>query len=358
MFRVEECILHVGTEKTGSTTLQFFLGLNRVALLEQGVFVPSSIAPHAAAGILNHIDLTTASRTNVTEFDDLQIDAGITSAQDIEKHRNCVIQRLSEELSIIGTNPKRLIISNEHIQSRLRSDRELRNLRDLLEPYCDRFRIAVYLRAQHEMAESVTSTAIKNGQTEIRLIPTFSDENGFDPVLGVDVDYFDHFKLLSRLSKVFGQDAIDVRLYESSALINGDVVDDFFSRLNIDITSMCRPARVNTGLSASALRFLAVANKYFKDIPQGETARGAVRDYLADVSRGKNAKPSKRMVTDFLAIFAESNELVRRRWFPLRPALFEVALTQYPEVMALPELSEEDVFAFLAGFAIRVTTGR
>ena len=33
-------ILHIGTEKTGTTSIQEFLGINRAALAEQGLHVP------------------------------------------------------------------------------------------------------------------------------------------------------------------------------------------------------------------------------------------------------------------------------------------------------------------------------
>ena len=48
---IDECILHIGTEKTGTTSIQKFLATNRTLLKANGVLYPLS------PGKVNHIGL-------------------------------------------------------------------------------------------------------------------------------------------------------------------------------------------------------------------------------------------------------------------------------------------------------------
>ena len=41
----KKCILHIGMEKTGTTSIQSFLALNREELLRRGLFMPISLTP-------------------------------------------------------------------------------------------------------------------------------------------------------------------------------------------------------------------------------------------------------------------------------------------------------------------------
>lgn len=59
-----KCFLHIGTEKTATTTIQSFLSLNRKRLREYGYFYPESI------GFLNHSSLSIAAY-ELTKRDDL-----------------------------------------------------------------------------------------------------------------------------------------------------------------------------------------------------------------------------------------------------------------------------------------------
>jgi hypothetical protein len=349
MKKAKTCILHVGTEKTGTTALQRFLGLNHEALLKQGIFVPRSIAPHAEFGILNHIDLTIAASESVRRADDLQQAAGIKVADDLLRHRGEVEQKLADELNNLSEDPTFLLLSNEHIHSRLRLPSELFRLRGLLQPFCEDFRVIVYLRPQFELAESVASTAVRNGQSTLRLVPEFPTGGGFDPILGVDQGYFDYHALLERLSAAFGSESIAVRLYSPDSLSEGDIVKDFFQRMDVETISMIRPGRPNQGLGKEALSFLMNINRHFSTIAGTEACRQLVVEHLDEVGGGAGYKPDRPSVLAFMQKFADSNEKVRRRWFPDRPQLFSVALDRYPDRAEDFELSERTLYGYIAG---------
>ena len=61
-----ECIVHIGTEKTGSTSLQRFLSLNRSSLLENGIAYTKTLGETVNNGICL-LSYSTERRDNLTQ---------------------------------------------------------------------------------------------------------------------------------------------------------------------------------------------------------------------------------------------------------------------------------------------------
>jgi hypothetical protein len=340
------CILHVGTEKTGSTSLQRFLGMHADRLLERGLFVPSSLTPYKASGNFNHIFLSTASRAVRVRPDDLQRQFGLNGAKAVEEHREHVIAALKSEIEALSRPPRQMLLSNEHIHSRLRTEDDLSRLKSLLGGFCESFRVIVYLRPQHQVAQSIAITAVRGGKTEFRPIPDFSSNNGFDPVLGVDFDYFDYDSLLRRLARVFGDKALDVRLYDRTAMIGGDILEDFFGRIGTDINGLQRPERENSSLDPVASLFLAAVNRHLAGSPALPDCRKFILSYTARARRGSGPSASRSDIQRFMDQFSASNEAVRSRWFPSQKTLFQPGDEATPSHEAVRpfNLSENEIF--------------
>src|ERR1700684_2608387 len=79
--KFDNCILHIGTEKTGTTTLQRYLALNRDEFLKQGYFIPASLSPYP--DLSNHERLTTYALNPIKTSDDLRIAAGLKSSDEV-----------------------------------------------------------------------------------------------------------------------------------------------------------------------------------------------------------------------------------------------------------------------------------
>ena len=343
------CVLHVGTEKTGTTSLQRFLAMNAGRLGARGVFVPRALVADAQHGPYNHVKLATASRLGRACPDDMQQALGLTDMAMVEAHRQSVAAHLAAEIGALGRPPELMLISNEHVQSRLRQDDDLRRAKDLLAPHCAAFRVVAYLRPQAEMATSVAFTAIRDGATELRLLPDFSAPNGFDPVLGVDAGYFDHAALLERLARVFGAEALDVRLYDRAEMRAGDVIQDFFHRLGVDIAGFAVPGRENTSLAPEAAMFLTRVNAAVPPARMDPATREHILAYLSAMPSTGALLPARAAAERFAALFDAGNETVRSRYFPGRERLFDIRSERYSDKAAAVGISEADMIRmFLA----------
>jgi len=309
------CVLHAGTEKTGSTSLQHALRLNADTLAAQGIWVPRALVGPPAVLACNHIRLSTASRFTGPTPDDLQRAQGLTSMADVPGHRAEVIAALAAEHAALPFAPRLILVSNEHVHSRLRALPDLTRARDLLAPFCASFRVVTYLRRQDDLAASIAAMMLRHGATTARLVPDFNTPHGFDDVLGVDAGYFDYAALLDRLEAVFGAASLSVRLYQPAL----DVVADFFTAIGVDSAGLRRPARQNTGLDARGMALLLRLNAEIAAHPPLVELRHRLLPHLA--TRAAETLPAPGAAA-FLARYAATNEAVRRRWFPARPHLF------------------------------------
>jgi hypothetical protein len=345
------CVLHVGVEKTGTTSLQRFMQMNEAELARRGIWVPRSLVLDPVSGPFNHVLLETASHLSVAQPDDLQSRLGLCSMAMVSAHRREVMLNLEIERAGLSYTPAMIMVSSEHVQSRLNTETDLMLARELLSRFCTTFRVVVYLRRQDELARSLAVTSVRNGALECRLIPDFCSGNGFDEVLGVNYDYFDYGKLLHRLECVFGVDALDVRLYDEVSLVNNNIIEDFFGRLDQDITDLPMPGRENGSLDPLAVRFLTTINRHLSSAPNSGPIRERILAELALRNTGRLPPAAHESTAAFMAQFEASNEAIRKRWFPDRENLFsKITQTNSINEVEQSEMSDHDVMEMLRPF--------
>ena len=213
------CILHIGTEKTGSTSLQTALSVNREHLSERGIFYSK------AAGSLNSRALAAAFCQYSS--DDYLARLGIEGAAQHDSWRNNLLDKIRDEVLTAETGHDTFLLSSEHFSSRLVSDEQIASLKSFLLTLFTDFNVACYLRRQDRMAVSRHNEVLRSGFAE-PILPNVQASESL-PLL------FDFEALLSRWSKLAGQSALKPRIYDKKALVNGDVVDDF-SKTFLDTT--------------------------------------------------------------------------------------------------------------------------
>lgn len=290
--------LHIGTEKTGTTSIQNFFHRNRERLAERGVLYPE------APGKRNQTGLTMAAG-DISKRDPLRRTAGLKSDEKILAFREEMFAELAREAR---AKPYRIaVMSGEHCSSRLTKDAEVTWLRDQLTPIFSEVAIVVYLRRQDDYLLSTYSTSIKSGNTQKLDIPK---EQTIEK-------RYNHWNLLSRWARVFGRENIICRKFERASLTNGDVVEDFLGLVGIPPESLEKPEDVNESLDAEALEFLRLFNRTVPRFIKGaqNPLRGNIAAVLSRSSDGPLLTLSDEELAGFMTLFDDSNRRVAEEYF-------------------------------------------
>lgn len=307
-----QVILHIGAEKTGSTSLQKFLTLNRGELQSRGVLFPK------APGVENHVLLAIYSSPNANT-DDLKAALNLHSKDALDE----ILSSLGEDLrqEALKSDCKFLVLSNEHCSSRLRNTSALLRLRQLILSFSESIRVILYVRRQDDLLLSTYSTSVKSGNTQPITKPNLHERF-----------LFDYAAMLRLWSEVFGQSNIVVRVYGQSTLVNGDIISDFVetAQLPLSPTAAPRPGDwLNKSLDFSTLEFLRLFNKYVPFIIDGKLNpdRFDLLNALEQISAGKKTIISSAELDAFFHTFDASNAQVANAYlgktdghlFPERP---------------------------------------
>jgi hypothetical protein len=283
--------LHIGTEKTGTTSFQKFMAVNRPFLGRQGLLYPET------PGWDNHIALATVARRARSElWDELRI----PDREGWEAFGRKFRERLSAELA---EHPGRTVVmSGEHCSSRLRTDEDVHRLLEFLDGLFTQITIVVYLRRQDDFLSSTYSTDIKNGGTQPLGMPD-DDAMAFR---------YDYWELLSRWARVFGRSNMLVGRYGTRFLVNGNLVDDFLTGIGVVLgPDLQRPHSANESLDAESLEFLRLTNAHLRPSEQ----RRAMVAALQALSRGALIDLPDAELSEFMARLAESNRRVALEYF-------------------------------------------
>jgi hypothetical protein len=331
-----KCILHIGTEKTGTTSLQNFLVINRQALSQHGYLYPRSAGPKGYRTLA-------AAAYDSDRRDDLTKNLGIRSDAALRSYQASVLAQLRAELqqtSGIDTT----IFSSEHFQSRLTRESELQRLKDIVAQLgFSEVSVLVYLRNPVEIANSLYTTSVRKGSTA-----------GNPP--GPDNAYWrnicDHRETLVRWREVFGRDAIVPRIYNLTESVNDSTIDDFMTRIGLPLsqTSFVMPERKNEGMTHTGLEILRRVNRqvpvFMDDGTPNRMRKGIEKVFAAHMTFGKKYGLPETLRRQYEEAFLDSNEWVRAEYFPDRQQLFEAARVPPPSECRL-ENSQLDQIADL-----------
>jgi hypothetical protein len=290
--------LHIGSEKTGTTSVQRFLRANRELLAKHAVLFPR------APGEENQMGLAVAAQT---DFGPLRRKIfNVKTGPDVEEFRAALKRNLEDELG--ACDYRTAIMSGEHCSSHLTTEEEVQWLREFLKNIFDEVRIVVYLRRQDEFLLSTYSTDIKGGAVHRLRVPEGD----------IIERRYDHWNLVSRWANVFGPANIICRKYEKASLKDGDIVEDFRHVVGLDPAwPYTYPKRLNESLDATSLEFLRLMNKHVPRLTEDglNKRRGNIVSVLAGVSNGPLLTLPKNALQDFMSRFTESNRRVAMEYF-------------------------------------------
>lgn len=317
MARAKICYLHIGAEKTGSTSIQAFLRANRRRLADHGYLFPRTPGEDNQPALAAYA-MADSSRKNLMAQVRVQSDEALESFQHDFK--------AALQAEVTSAAPERIVLTNEHCHSRIETAEELERLAALLRSIADEIRVIFYIRRQDQAATSLYSTALKVGQWRKKPDLTVKGEL---PIA------FDYWRTCELYAGVFGKDAMRVRLFDRDQLVDGDLIADFRDALDLPSgADWTVPESKNQSLGRLGQRFLAAFNQKRQDRfgEKSEHYRMALVRQLDQHFAGKGIKPSRSAAEDFLAHFRDGNERIREAYFPdLQAPLFGDDFSMYPE---------------------------
>jgi len=292
--------LHIGTEKTGTTSIQSFLADNRAILAEHKIMYSKVI------GDPNNIRLSIALQ-DTDKIDDSRVHAKLTTVEDILTFREKLRQDFKEEIAL--QNPDILVISSEHLSSRFNREEEIKRLKDFLNEFSHDVTVIVYLRRQDKFFESLYSTAIKKGN-----VMDFS----FPPV-GQERQDFHYHHMLTLWENVFGFENLRVNIFDKSKFFQEDVISDFIYTLNLPIKyEKGKEKRENLSFGRKKLAFLKEFNTFIPEIINHKVnpSRGNIEKLLETMDiEDEPIDMSNIEKSKFLERFAQGNKEISNRYF-------------------------------------------
>lgn len=299
--------VHIGTTKTGSSSIQRFLTRNRDSLREKGFLVPSSL------GNIIHLNAVMASLP-FGESPDLARIIDLTGASGHAAFRQKTITAFREEIAA-SPNCREVVITAEYLHSRLPLRNHVQTFRDLFCRDFEKIRIVVYIRPQLDHIVSLYSTVLRSGYAQplnhfikSRMKPAFRP-------------YFDLRDVITRWSDTFGAENIIVRPYKAVSGKWG-TLGDFCEILELDpgAEEWEIGGQVNTSINVAGQKLLLMLNQ----AGNLDTAHRRQVVKWAEINcAGHGAMPPLKLAQTFQSLFDESNDWVTETYFPGHPEYLE-----------------------------------
>jgi hypothetical protein len=239
--------IHIGTFKTGTTSIQHFLKDNRKALERRGVYIPSTkiLAHHTLP--LSLIKKYSNWRGGWREFDGGPDEIWGTLVEEIE-----------------ATDCEKVLVSSESFcdlvneNCRAKSEFFAEYLKKRLKAYD--VKIICYLRSIEPYLRGVYQESIKITSATVSLADEIDILFRRDSIHTKPSIYLDFY------AQIFGEENILVREYSSDSLLEGDSVKDFLNIFGCsDLYEAGGEIRSNPSLSGKQISYKRALNAYAPD---------------------------------------------------------------------------------------------
>ncbi len=231
-------ILHIGTEKTGSSSLQLTLAHQRDRLAAQGVWYSRVLGEYA------HRKLSLYGRDPLHVMTDDRLTAfGVQNSQQYASLCASIESDLESDVeAALARNCRYFVVSCEYFSSLYRNTDETTRLADMLYRHFDEIEIVCFIRPQLDVLISRVSTLACDG-IEI-------DESMIHD-LAEDEQYFNFDLLLDRWANSFGREAIKPVPYKR----NRDTLAYLADTIGIQIESIGLE-RINQSIDVESIALL------------------------------------------------------------------------------------------------------
>jgi len=243
MSEKKKCILHIGSFKTGTTSLQLTLARNRHVLKRYGYNYPDISFNHTFLVVCCNED----HQAWPPEFKK-RMDTEASAA----RFRQEMLAYLAKTAETAGSDT--VIFSSEYLVT-LHPDR-VATLKAILDRHFDEIIVVCYIRHPRSHTISAAQQSIKVGFADLDVIQ--QRRRIFRPS-----------RLEDTYIKSFGLEALRVREFNRETLVKGDVIDDFAATVGMpaELVAGLKRAHGNESLSMEAT---LIANAVAKDLPRAK----------------------------------------------------------------------------------------
>ena len=314
-----KAVFHIGTTKTGTTSLQRFLDVNRERLIAQGfLYTPYMKAGRFGPEQPEYMRYVFSKRRRLMDNPVMAQRQGFRTLEELDRMVEGFDEWLAGQAATEGCHS--FVVSSELIWADMRGKPAMRALHQLAMRHFDDVRYVIYIRRQDKWLASAYSETLRNTMSL-----------GLDTFLArrQPPDYHGYIR---RLADVVGEERITVRLFERGVMKGDDAVEDFCAVAGIDAAGLERPARVNEGLTRRAAGVLRRLNALAAAVAKPGSGRHARLTRAARrlaLSSAVNTGPGLALTPAqrdrVLAECAQSNERLRQWLFPERRALFDMS---------------------------------
>lgn len=310
-------IIHIGTEKTGTTSFQSFMVKNRDKLRREGILYPRIL------GAETHRMFATYC-LSMDDCDDSFRFFKIQNDQDLKLFYEKVEVELCREVSVLK-NQSVCIISSEHLHSRLTTIDQIKRLKTLLKRFFDEIEIHIHLRPQVDVIVSLASTQTRVGATVRRAF--FEKATPQNP-------YFNYDTLVGRWEQVFGAQNVHCLPFTAEP----DFLSYIFKKLSVDLSVFDPPNRVNEAID---VRVMAMVNSL---IDSGSKTRIDFR-VIDRLPVDQKLKISNSFARQIQSKFEPGNRNLIGRRPDLVPGCLQPRWQNYPETGNMEILDSRCEFA-------------
>jgi|GEM_PF-4583677 hypothetical protein len=282
-------ILHIGTAKTGTTTLQHWFASNRESLRSQGIYYLKSL------GQVNHSKLYVLAMSRVTS-NHYSHKHNISSVEDYQIFKSNSTQDFEQEYAE-NSNIKTWVISNEHLHSRLTHIEMINQVKQFLWDKFEEIEVLVHLRPQVDIAVSLASTATRVGKAVNS--SWFSQQKKAD-------HYYNYDQLIEKWETVFGAEKITILPFK----VNPCMTTFLMQKLCINFQNMIPINRKNEAID---WRTMALFNLIL-DSPQNRKDWQDYQKFIKHLPCTEKLSIGLDIAQEFQSQFQSSNaQLIARR---------------------------------------------
>ncbi|EAH8944807.1 hypothetical protein EWX29_07725, partial [Campylobacter jejuni] len=315
------CYLHIGTMKTGTSSIQDFLYKNQNLLKIQKTLYPNSIKNSW------HLHDHNPFASTIKYFLEQANFSGLDS----------YLKPLKQEIN--NSHSNKIIVSTENIQFLLYNEKYIQELQIILKNLgFTKIYIIIYLRNPSDLFISMCSQALKDGIPK-KFLSLPSKNNKFKILCH-------HEQTLKNWANIFKKENLIIKLFSKNEFYQGDLLKDFIKTIGLEWdNNFIIPDKQNETLDLLGMEILNHFNNYSIPILTNRYV-DFILNFFDKYFTSKNPElkfqPPKEIYQSYIDYFEESNEWVRKEFFPYKERLFpKKDMSTYKENYELREMKPE-----------------